>query len=76
MWIDGIFEDYKYSAKVFPAPSDYGIDFDGNEGEGKISKLDVYKNGKLVCCYDRDWVKLPFEEEDLDAVSEIIRKHN
>lgn len=75
MWITGEYEGYKYSAKVFPEPSDYGIDF-GENGDGRISKLEVKKGDRTVCWYDRGWVKLPFEDNDLDAVSEIIRRHN
>lgn len=75
MWITGNYKGYEYQAKVYPEPSEYGIDF-GEEDDGRISKLDVSKNGRVVCCYDRGWVKLPIEDNDLDAVSEIIRKHN
>ena len=75
MWISGEYKGYKYSAKVYPEPSDYGIDF-GEEGDGRISKLGVRKDGRTVCEYDRGWVKLPVEEDDMNAVSEIIRLHN
>ena len=75
MWITGEYEGYRYSAKVFPEPSDYGIDF-GVGGDGRISKLEVRKGDRIVCEYDRGWVKLPVEEDDMNAVSEIIRLHN
>lgn len=75
MNITGNYKGYKYTAKVFSEPSDYGIDF-GEEGDGRISKLGVTKDGETICCYDRGWVKLPVEEDDLEAVSEIIRMYN
>lgn len=75
MWIKGEYEGYKYSAKVFQEPSEYGIILTDEENEGKISKLEVRKNGKVICCYDREWLRLPTEKH-MDSVSEIIRKYN
>lgn len=75
MLIRGNYKGYKYEAKVYPEPSDYGIDL-GKEGDGRISKLEVRKNGKVVARYDRGWDIIPIEDNDLDAVGVIIDKHN
>lgn len=52
-WVSGVYEyrgiKYNFGAKIFPEPSDFGID------EGHISKLSIenMKTGQLVISYDR-----------------------
>ena len=57
MWKKGtvktIFGTFEFSAKVYEVGSPCGI-----KG-GKISKLDIMKNGKIVAHYDRGWDKHP-----------------
>lgn len=39
----------KYSAKVYDEGSEFGIN------EGRISKLEVRQDGKIILNYDRGW---------------------
>lgn len=64
-WEKGEVDGYKYWAKVYEEGSIYGID------EGRISKLEVRKDGKTVTNYDRGWDILPFEDEDLDHLQKM-----
>lgn len=43
------YPQYKFNAKVYDVGSGYGID------GGRISKLDVRRDGHLVIQYDRGW---------------------
>lgn len=49
MWTKGTIGSYTYSAKVYEASSDFGIN------KGRISKLTIRRNGKVTCSYDRGW---------------------
>lgn len=63
-------EIYKYEAKVYDEPSEYGI------GNGKISKLYIYdKDGKVVANYDREWQKRPSGKVALIYKS-VVNKHD
>lgn len=46
-WISGEYEGFVFEAKVFDKPSVFGID------NGRVSKLFVTQNNKLVFNYDR-----------------------
>lgn len=54
-WVEGTYGEYKYQAKIFNEPSDYGIDF------GRVSKLCITTLGgtwaDVVVNYDRGWDK-------------------
>ena len=56
---------YSFSAKLYDEPSKFGI-----EG-GKISKLDIHKDGELVMRYDRGWDKEPKTPEHKEALQRI-----
>jgi hypothetical protein len=67
-WIDGkitTMKGYEFQAKMFDAPSKHAID------GGKISKLDVRKDGELVMRYDRGWDKGPQTSEQKEALQRI-----
>lgn len=53
MWEDGRINVngivYEYFAKVYDLPSSYGIK------NGRISKLRVYREDKIIIDYDRGW---------------------
>lgn len=68
LYIDGrvlTMPGYGFQAKVYDQPSKFGI-----EG-GKISKLDVTKDGELVGRYDRGWDLKPRTAADKEAVRRI-----
>jgi len=73
IWREGTIQEYFYCLKVYRDPSTMGIN------GGKISKLELWKNGSLVARYDRGWDKKPSTEELLSLVNELIqetdRKH-
>lgn len=46
-WFRGEYKGHLFFAKVFDAPSEYGID------GGRVSKLTVYANDKIIYNYDR-----------------------
>jgi len=68
LWIDGkitTMKGYEFQAKMYDEPSKFGID------GGKISKLDVRKDGELVMRYDRGWDKDPQTPEHKEALQRI-----
>ncbi|WP_224815631.1 hypothetical protein [Hasllibacter sp. MH4015] len=67
-WIDGrvtSMPGYTFQAKVFDEPSPHGID------GGKISKLDIRKDGEMVAHYDRGWDIAPQDTEMREALQRI-----
>jgi hypothetical protein len=67
-WIDGkitTMKGYEFQAKISDEPSKHGID------GGKISQLDVRKDGELVMRYDRGWDKDPQTAEHKEALQRI-----
>ncbi len=61
-----------YAVKHYDAGSDYGIN------GGKISKLEMRINGKIVALYDRGWVHRPDENDHaiMSAYSNLLHSHN
>jgi len=71
MWKQGTINGYAYCAKCYETGSQYGIG-----GNGRISKLEIRKDGKLLYNFDRG---LDFDNLDADgkkAYAEILAKHN
>jgi len=68
MWSNGIIDGYEFLVKHFENGSEYGID-----NEGRISKLEIRKDGILLVNYDRGWDKKP-KDAAVNAVFEIILK--
>ncbi len=66
MYISGTVEGYTYSAKVFDKASSMGIN------EGRISKLTIKKDSKIICHYDRGWDVKPSTAEDKKATKKAI----
>jgi len=70
MWIKGTIDGYDFQIKRYDEGSELGID------EGRISKLEIWKNGELLAQYDRGWVKKPRDAEAKAVYEEILRQHN
>ena len=70
-WVHGEHEGYTYEAKVFKAPSQFGIPTPRFQDGGNVSKLCVRDQfGREVYAYDRG---LDFEEDYIeDVANEII----
>ena len=62
-WVSGTIGDFQFCAKVYGAPSNYGID------RGRVSKLEIKKGTMPVVNYQRGWdIQLGSDE-----VHEIFR---
>ena len=57
---------YEYHAKVYEEGSEFGID------GGRVSKLDMTRDGEIVCSYDRGWDVEPQEEDDVEALGHVL----
>lgn len=69
-WVAGKIGNYKYSAKVYEVPSDFGID------SGNISKLQVVnEEGKTIINYDRGWDVEPTNEYEKEILQELRDKY-
>ena len=66
-WHQGVYESYDYEAKIYNKPSVHGIN------HGRISKIQIKKDNKVILNYDRGWDIWP-ESEDEQACQEIIRQ--
>lgn len=60
------YRDYKFHAKVYDSGSAFGID------GGRISKLDVRRNGELVIQYDRGWSIEPRGRRERKVLKAIV----
>lgn len=56
-----------YTAKVYDEPSDFGIN------EGRISKLELRQDGRIVYNYDRG-LDLDCQTEEAELALEILLK--
>lgn len=65
MWTSGKIAGYEYHIKHFEEGSVFGIE------SGKISKLTISKNGKILVIYDRGWDILP-QDEDVTKIYEYL----
>jgi len=70
MWKQGTINGYRYCAKCYETGSQYGI------GGGRISKLEIRKDGKWLYNYDRDLDFDNLDAEGKKAYAEILAKHN
>jgi hypothetical protein len=68
-WRHGEVDGYQWEGKVYDEPSQYGID------NGRISKLSIKKDGKVVVHYNRGWDLPPGSEEDANVVNEIVKEY-
>lgn len=70
MWTKGTLNGYDYRIKHFDEESEYGID------GGRISKLELRRNGRVEVNYDRGWDKKPESQEAVEVFEELCRKYN
>lgn len=61
---------YKYWVKNFDRPSQYGI-----EG-GRISKLEIRRDGIVVANYDRGWDVEPVDADTEIALAIFMKDYN
>jgi len=68
LWIHGkinSMDGYRFAAKVYDLPSPHGID------QGRISKLQIWKDDRPVASYDRGWDQKPETSEHKQAVAKV-----
>ena len=70
MWTKGTINGYDYCIKHFEEGSEYGIN------GGRISKLDIRKDGKIYANYDRGWDIKPTDKEVIAVFKEILNQYN
>jgi len=70
MWTKGTINGYEYCMKHFEEGSEYGIN------GGRISKLDIRKDGKIYAGYDRGWDIKPAGKEIIAVFKELLNKYN
>lgn len=74
MWKEGSLKVYNsifhYWIKVYEEPSQHGID------GGKVSKLMLKRNGKIVCNYDRGWDIKPADPDTQLALEILLHTEN
>lgn len=74
MWKEGALKVYDsifhYWMKVYEGPSEFGIN------GGKVSKLILKRNGKIVCNYDRGWDVKPMDPDTELAVELLLHSNN
>ena len=70
MWTKGTINGYDYCIKHFEEGSEYGIN------GGRISKLDIRKDGKIYANYDRGWDIKPTGKEVIAVFKEILNQYN
>ena len=74
MWQEGSLKVYNsifhYWMKVYEEPSMFGID------GGKISKLMLKRDSKVVCNYDRGWDIKPADPDTQLALEILLHGNN
>lgn len=63
----GGFVSIRYCAKVYDEPSNFGIN------EGRISKLELRQNGRIVYNYDRN-LDIDCQTKEAELALEILLK--
>ena len=63
-------ETYRYCVKHFEEGSIFGID------NGRISKLDIRRNGEIVCAYERGWDIEATDKNAKKALDFLLKKYN
>lgn len=69
MWSEGKIDGYDFCVKHFEEGSIFGID------EGRISKLNIRKDGIDLCDYDRGWDVEPVAEV-MPVYEKLLKKFN
>ena len=59
-----------YWVKSFEEGSQFGIN------NGRISKLMLKRDGRIIANYDRGWDIIPFDSEAEAALADLMKKFN
>ena len=70
MWTRGTIGEYKYWIKHYEEGSEYGIN------GGRISKIEIRRNGKTIVNYDRGWDIRPTDKEDKAFYNGLLKMYN
>ena len=74
LWREGALKvkntSFHYWAKVYDEGSEYGID------GGRVSKLMIKQNDKIVCNYDRGWDVEPTDATAQLALEILLHEYN
>lgn len=70
MWSNGKIDGYEYSVKHFENGSEFGID------EGRISKIEIRKDGKILVNYDRGWDIEPKDAAVKAVLFKLLERYN
>lgn len=70
MWTKGTIEGYNFCIKHFEKGSEFGID------EGRISKLEIRRNGKIIANYDRGWDIRPANKDVKKVYDQLLKTYN
>ena len=74
MWKEGSIrvngEVFHYWMKQYEVGSEWGID------GGRISKLMLKRDGKIVCNYERGWDMKPKDEDTQIALAILLKSEN
>jgi hypothetical protein len=68
-WSNGTIDGFSFSVKHFEAGSTYGIN------DGRISKLEIRKDGKCLAHYERGW-DIEVAEEARSVYKALLEKYN
>ncbi len=70
MWTQGTLDGYDFCIKHFEEGSAFGID------GGRISKLTIRKDGKMLVNYDRDWDIEPKSAAVKAVYEKLLKQYN
>lgn len=70
MWNQGTENGYSYWVKHYDNGSEFGI------GGGRISKLQVNRDGQTVVNYERGWDVEPKTAEDKAFFAKLVKAYN
>jgi hypothetical protein len=71
MWTKGEINGYKFYAKHYEEGSEYGIG-----GNGRISKLEIRKDGRELYLYERGLCFDRLDAEGREVYEQILKKYN
>lgn len=70
MWSQGTENGYEYWVKHYENGSEFGID------GGRISKLQINRDGQAVVSYERGWETEPKSAEDKAFFEKLMKMYN
>lgn len=70
MWKSGKIDGFEYFVKNYEEGSVYGIN------EGRISKLEIRKDGRILVNYDRGWDIEPTDKAVIAVYEKLLTMYN